>query len=528
MSDAAGSELLSRAKITLGRVRTGVESRQAPIVTELVEIIREITSREDTISVNDLAECISREPSTMARLLSIANALGYNPSGVQITSIRHAIAIIGFERVRSLAVSILLLENAQSPQAAAVNRELAGLSLLAGLIAANRCRQRLSLDPDLAFVCGALRGYGRMLMATFMTEEYAAVTEAEGIQDVGFRTVFGLTPLELGREHLASMQLPPAILQTFTPVTEEMRSRLRADSSANLLIAVDFGARLAETIQSPDLTGNNYDTRIISLSREYDKVLHLSKESANELLNEVASDLRPLGLHGGFALGSVPLFRRLEALVNQSPLPPPMAPRRPPSVSREISPPSELALAGAPADAGSQDRGPANRLLEAMSATLEQLARVAHPDLDRIFRLLTEALRSALELDSCLIFVQDSRTGLFHFYHGTGPLVDDVRDSVYIDPAKRHIFSVPIKRGEDAFIEDPEAPSILAFVPSWLRRPGQVRPILLLPIKDDQGAFALVCATGMSRDSLGIVGRVSSELRRVGAQLAKLGRLFHG
>ena len=61
------------------------------------------------MSVTDLAETISRDSTTMTRIIAIAGSLGYNPNGNEITSIHQAIGQIGFERIRVLAVSLLLL-----------------------------------------------------------------------------------------------------------------------------------------------------------------------------------------------------------------------------------------------------------------------------------------------------------------------------------------------------------------------------------------------------------------------------------
>jgi HD-like signal output (HDOD) protein len=195
------------------------------MVNELIRIIREISAKADTLSIGELAEYIHREPSTMVRIVAIANSLGFNPSGVQITSVHQAIVAVGFERLRNLAISLLLLDQAQSPFTAAANRELASLALLSGLFAANLSRRRLWVDRDLAFVCGALRDYGRMLMATFLPEEYSTLAREAGndFTDDACRSVLGLTPLQLGHDILSLMELPETITGTLARVPPELR-----------------------------------------------------------------------------------------------------------------------------------------------------------------------------------------------------------------------------------------------------------------------------------------------------------------
>jgi HD-like signal output (HDOD) protein len=113
----------------ISRVSAGLESCQAPMIGQILRIIKDISGRADSMSVNDLVEFISSEPTTMGKVVSIASSMGYNSSGVEISSIHHAVSFIGFDRVRTLAISILLLEGVQSEFTAEANRELAEKSI---------------------------------------------------------------------------------------------------------------------------------------------------------------------------------------------------------------------------------------------------------------------------------------------------------------------------------------------------------------------------------------------------------------
>jgi hypothetical protein len=266
------------------------------------------------------------------------------------------------------------------------------------------------------------------------------------------------------------------------------------------------------------LTLDTFPFRIEELSHEYDPSLFLSRGAAQELAHEVFGTLQTFGWQGGFNLNSVTLFKRFDALVTHRRLPPPF-PKQP-----------AVAEPGISSAAGRMEIGTgysqAIGALEAAAATLARLVREPQPNRRHIFRFLVETLSRALELNSCLAFVREARTGLFHLEFGAGPLADDVRDSVSLDPAKRDIFSVPLNRCEDVLIQDPDARSIRAFVPPWLLRPGQVRPVLILPVKDEQHTFALLCATSTSFSSFSLAQGVTAQLHRLRAELAPLGRFL--
>jgi hypothetical protein len=311
------------ALLTVGRISAGMESHLVPLIGQILRIIRDISGKSDSMSVDDLVEFINGEPTMMTRIVTIASSVGYNAGGMEISSIHHAISLIGFDRVRTLAISTLLLESAHSEYAAKVNRELAGTALIGGMVAAEMCRRGVAADPELAFICGALRNYGRMLAATFMPEEYAAATTPPlrpGL-DEAFRSVFGLTALNLGRQIMRNLSLPRTILNTMVSLSLQERRFCSSTAIGTLTGAADFGLRFAELLQAPDLNHLNYERRIEMLSREYDVDYCLSRNEAREMIQHLVGMLECFRYRAGSYAGSVAMFRRLEQLVAERILP---------------------------------------------------------------------------------------------------------------------------------------------------------------------------------------------------------------
>jgi hypothetical protein len=316
-------ELREKAKVTLARVHAGLDSRVVPMVGQVVRIIRDISGKADRMSVNDLAESINSEPTTMGRIVSMAGSVGFNSHGAEIKSIHHAISLIGFDRVRSLAISILLFEHAQSDHTAAANRELAGAAFVGGLVSSEMARRLMMVDPELAFICGALRGYGRMLAATFMPVEYARAAQAAVPEnpDAAFKAVFGLAPLDLARQLLGGMQMPRPITNTFVSLSTLTRRKAAGNATTALIAAAEFGLRTAELLQSPGLTVDGFEIRMEHLSREYDAPFLLTRSGARDLLQHLVDVLECFRFRAGSYVGSVQLFRRMERLITERPLP---------------------------------------------------------------------------------------------------------------------------------------------------------------------------------------------------------------
>ncbi len=324
IAETATETTTTAAQLTVGRINAGMESRMVPMVGQILRIIRDISGKSERMSVGDLVEFINGEPTIMGGIVAIASSVGYNASGIEINSIHQAISLIGFERVRTLAISILLLESAHSESASTLNRELAGISLIGGLVASEISRRGVSTEPELAFICGALRNYGQMLAATFMPREYADAVRPplrSGSEDA-FLSAFGLTPMELGQQIMAHLQLPKTITSTMVKLSPQDRRYCSATATSALTGAADFGLRFAELLQTPGLDHNNVERRMEALSREYDVDFYLTREEVRELLQHVIGVLECFRSRSGSYVGSVAAFRRLQCLAAERALPP--------------------------------------------------------------------------------------------------------------------------------------------------------------------------------------------------------------
>ena len=312
------------AALTVGRIHAGMESNLAPMISQLLRVIRDLSGKAENISVGDIAEFINGEPTILARIVTIASSVGYNTGGIEVTSVHQAISLIGFDRVRTLAISILLLESAHSESAAESNRELAGTALISGLVAAEMCRRKVSADAEMAFICGALRNYGRILASTFLPREYAEMQKLSSRigSEPAFQQVFGLDPLTLAHELMGHMPLPKAILHSLVRLSPVERKSCAAAATSALIGAADFGLRFAELFQLPDLDHSNFERRAENLSREYDLEFYLKRDEIRELLRHLVAMLECFRHRAGSYVGSVNTFRRLEALVAERVLPP--------------------------------------------------------------------------------------------------------------------------------------------------------------------------------------------------------------
>jgi hypothetical protein len=524
-SDSHTTDQQALAKATLSRVRTGLDQGQMPAMSQIVQVIREISEKADQMSVQDLADMISRDESTMQRILSIANTLAYNPGGAEITTIPQAVTLVGFERIRNLAISVLLLENVDQNAGAEVNRELAGLSLTGGLFASAFGRRIPGMEPDLAFLCGALRSYGRMLMCNFLHDDYEKALEAASQGGLGsdtvFRQQFGLTPLELAHELLTGMHMPQMILKTLHEIPQEIRQQLSTTPAAELLISAELGLRIAESLASQPLGPHDFKTRLAEVTKDYTKEFHLGPSDAGRLVADVVSQIASFSQAGKFATGNVVLFKRMECLSQgvRPPAPFKPAPKTAPAAKDAAPPPQNVPTEPrVPTDAKM-----ATTVLGHARQQLERLLAQPNPNFRECFDLLASSLQKALDLQSCLVFLREPGGSDYRMEQGLGSLTTIVNASTILRSGQRDVFAVPLSRGEDVMIQNPQDPRMKAFIPEWLRPAGTPMPFILLPLRDEQGTYGLVCGNTTSHHTLTVASQLHDELRLVRELMSRAG-----
>lgn len=153
-------------------------SRQ-PDFAALQTSIRRVQSLagNETARLQALVEAIVDDPALTTRLIRVINAAHYRGLGAgQISSVQRAVAVMGFNAVRNLAVTLKLLDRVAKDRRSRLLRE----DFLRSLLAA-RLANELAWDdahPEELYVVALFQSLGRMLMAAHLPDEALAVRDA--------------------------------------------------------------------------------------------------------------------------------------------------------------------------------------------------------------------------------------------------------------------------------------------------------------------------------------------------------------
>lgn len=182
-------------------------------VTRIVDALDK--SHEDT---TPLVNAVLDDVSLTQKVLRLANSAMYAPIGRSVSTVSHAVNVLGYDAVGHLALGVKVIGSMGQMRATtrAAEREL-GHSLLAGSVAGSVVGRGAVRNGEVGVVCSLLHRTDRLLTAFYLSEEWERIQEsvAAGMEeDQAARRTLGMTPDQLGIQVARQWRLPPRIVHT--------------------------------------------------------------------------------------------------------------------------------------------------------------------------------------------------------------------------------------------------------------------------------------------------------------------------
>ena len=257
--------------------------RELPPFPAIATKLLSLLSRED-IEIADVVRLIRADAAFSSELLRVANSPVYGLRS-QVSSVQHAVAILGFDTVRAFAMTISMKNFLRPAMRIDVLRRVWRHSLASALI----CEE---LAPkfwpggdrhyrDRAYTAGLLHDLGRLGLLVKYPQEYANLLAVVAENPFGIleaeRALFDIDHCEAGG-WLARTWTFPAEIGEVAQHHHEPPSRTQGD----LLNLVRSGVLITDWL--------GFDVTYVRLAHEPDQVLALLPESLQPWIGPDASE----------------------------------------------------------------------------------------------------------------------------------------------------------------------------------------------------------------------------------------------
>ena len=505
-----GGDKHSTLEFLLRRMRS---KSDFPALSGIITEINKIVSSESE-SASKLAQTILQDFALTNKLLKLVNTVSYGQFGGNINTISKAVVILGFETVRNIAMSLILLEFLQNKsQALEMKDEVIG-SFFAGIIAARLSPGSRVGDAEESMICAMFHNLGRMLAKFYFFEEsqeVARLMDDQGMdEEHAAIKVLGLSYNDLGVGVAKSWNFPGRLLAGMQKLPGD-KIRKPASDTDQLCVTVNMANELCAISAVTD--PRDKENALQKLTARYAGAAQVSEKIFSNALENSLQEFSKRSVMLGINTRQSPMLKKVRQWSGHAE---PVVQADKPATTDAMSGVTTL---GSTVETGSASNGEAVAPPDAeaiLSAGIQDVTNTLVEDyqLNDVLRMVLETIYRSLGFKHVLIMIRDNKqnqmVARFGFGENVVALIPRFRFSLVFEP---DVFHLAAEKGLDIVIEDVRAENIASKIPKWFNTAVDSQCFLLLPVTVNKKTLGLIYADMQAANSLQVTPQQLALLR---------------
>lgn len=507
-----GEELGAAGKL----LRRMNDSNDFPALSRAIGAINRVDD-SDKERLQSLSGVILRDVSLTNKVLRMANSASYSQFG-GVSTVSRAVMLLGFVTIKALAMSLVLIEQLKNREQAVDLCNEVARAFLASLISRKVAERLHFRDVEEARIGGMLHQLGRLLAHYYFPAE-AQLVQLDVNHGVAEHSAahkhLGASFDEMGLAVGKSWHLPERLLASMS--AQETHPRAPKTESDSLRLFAHTGQTLTDAVLHP--RADERQQAISQACQRYSPALHLSEREIRLLLDEAMRECITQAPVFGVEAQAEGIFAIMRAACG---LPPVASTQKPQSggtsgalARKPSAAKTEPSLAGDKplVKLAANDRP---EVIEILASCVQEVTEtlIGEFQLNELLRMIVETIYRGLGAQRTLLASRSQQRQAIVGRLGFG---DDLA-------AFMHGFSMPLEESSDVIrialayhtdvlIQDWHEPERRERMPSWLRKLGPGRSILLLPLVKDKNIVGLIYADHKDPGGLSIGPRELSLLK---------------
>lgn len=463
-----------------------------PALSQAISTINRVASSDDQ-GASDLANVILKDFALTNKLLRLVNTAYYGQFGGTISTISRAVVILGFESIRNVAITLLLIEHLQNKAQAAQLKDEIAAAFMSGIIARAITPGAGLKDGEEAFICSVFHNLGRLLTTYYFHDETGEIRTLIQQRRIGeadaSRIVLGVSFEELGVAVARAWNFPDKIVSSMRRVSEAKVKKPETETE-KLRVVASLANELCELAATTPL--EHKQANLARLMQRYcSGVTFPGQEALQSVIESSVGELRKDSVIISASTMQSALIRKIarwsgadtaEARITLD--------LGRPEVS--ITPGEPLRLE--PLSAALDENADSGAILAAGIQDISNTL-VEHFKLDDVLRMILETMYRGMGFSHVLLCVKDSKLNTMDGRFGFGPDIESlIRGFRFPLNNTMDAFQAAMSQGADILISDSEAENIRHHIPEWFRALALPRSFILFPLLADKKPIALFYA----------------------------------
>jgi|GEM_PF-1262046 HD-like signal output (HDOD) protein len=439
-------------------------------------------------TVNAVSSIILRDLSLTTQILKIVNSIFFQTYQRQVHTVSNAVMVLGFDRVRDLALGLRLFEHFNQSPFLSHLKQLIVLSFLTAIEAQELTEEVQNLKAEEVFITALLFNVGEVIVAYYLPEPYRRILDRQEkgeVKSEAAQKVLMASMEELGLATLREWNIPDSMIKRLSYLHSASASSIGPEGRLRKLIkgAFDLSKNLLDPQMEPEERQQREEKICKNLGlnpQSLTQSITASKKRLHEMATLLRIDLRQMEISEALRLKDV---REDKAGVEASPragvTPPsahPAAPRTEPAALSSTEPggvqgaapgvppgsaPADLQGAGYAAlpsegPGASQERPPpetAARAADSQSEDLKKLqflyqvmeevnqALVVQAPINQVLLMILEGIFRGIRFDRVIILLVNPQRTWITGRFGLGDGVEELLP----------LLNLPLKANGNAF-----------------------------------------------------------------------------
>lgn len=401
----------------------------------------------------EITATILRDAALTAKLLRLANSSRNARGGRNISTIDQALVILGLNTVKSVALSLALLDSlSRKPQSNLLHAEIVA-AYFCGSLAGEITRVNAPrFSAQEAQVCGLMQNLGRMMATYYLYEDIersrALQAEKNLAEDEAVELSLGMSFAAIGAAIAAHWCLPDVLQNSLAPDIDKAPPRVAANALAWHQFCSSFCRRVTDALFR--LPENREKVEIGREVEFFRGALHLKEDEVREWIEKCLQDT--------------------DALL------------------------AEMAFPGNVEQARKLLRKASERVLDVLasgdSLTKEKNSVGGRTPVE-VIQYVLRLIHDNYSFDRTLLCLPDSASGLLAIA-GVGKNASQVTARFRCSGPKPDLFRAIMARKLDTFIADVKAPAYAKLIPAWYPELVDARSLVILPLIDGGKLLGLI------------------------------------
>lgn len=208
-----------------------LENNETAVLSTLLNELDRVT-RSDNSSGEQLAAIILKDPFLTSKIIRVANSVIFNPNELPITTVSRAVINIGFKNIRSMCLSIKMLESLLDESSSPLLLAMLARSLHAASQAKFLCQNLGEIEQEEVFVATLLCHLAELLVLGHKDEEVKSFAKAlradstDQEKDRAAEKYLGVSLTRLAKTLIKQWRMQGLILQVVNAAGFETDSRV--------------------------------------------------------------------------------------------------------------------------------------------------------------------------------------------------------------------------------------------------------------------------------------------------------------